>query len=302
MGASGVGLALFTVLCWPAVKNSRQRHQTSVDRVRQMMKQLRHWLPGRRLVLVVDGGCAAVSLALACVKYQVGMVSRLRWDAALYHQPGPQPPGKRGRKPSKGKRQRSLQAWAERSDPPWEDVAVDWYRGQRQHLWGFSHTALWSTPGLPPVEIRVVSVCDPEGKRRMEAFFCTDLQATPVQILEWVLMRWSVEVTVEEARAHLGFGTPRQWSDKAIAHTTPALLAVFSLVTVLALQLSQGGHIPVQATAWYRKAEPTFGDCLVLVRRHLWRAWYAVNSPEAEFVQFPREAFDLLINGLPLAA
>ena len=82
----------------------------------------------------------------------------------------------------------------------------------------------------------------------------------------------------------------------------PALLAVFSLVTVLALQLSQGGHIPVQATAWYRKAEPTFGDCLVLVRRHLWRAWYAVNSPEAEFVQFPREAFDLLINGLPLAA
>jgi hypothetical protein len=72
---------------------------------------------------------------------------------------------------------------------------------------------------------------------------------------------------------------------------------------VLALQLSQGGHIPVQATAWYRKVEPTFGDCLALVRRHLWRAQYSVNSAaEAEFVQFPREAFDLLINNLPLAA
>jgi hypothetical protein len=59
----------------------------------------------------------------------------------------------------------------------------------------------------------------------------------------------------------------------------------------------------VQTTAWYRKAEPTFVDCLALVGRHLWRARYFVNSAaEAEFVQFPREAFDLLITGLPLAA
>ena len=82
-----------------------------------MMRQVRRWLPGRPLVLVVDGGFAAVSLALACVKSQVTMVSRLRWDAALYHPPGPQPPGKRGPKPTKGKRQRSLQAWAERIRP-----------------------------------------------------------------------------------------------------------------------------------------------------------------------------------------
>ena len=80
------------------------------------MRQARRWLPGRPLVLVVDGGFAAVSLALACVKSQVTMVSRLRWDAALYHPPGPQPQGKRGPKPTKGQRQRSLHAWAERSD------------------------------------------------------------------------------------------------------------------------------------------------------------------------------------------
>jgi hypothetical protein len=153
------------------------------------------------------------------------------------------------------------------------------------------------------VEIRFVLVADPEGKLRMEAFVCTDPQATPVQILEWVVMRWSVEVTFEEARAHLGLETQRQWSDLAIARTTPALLAVFSLVTVLALQLSQGGQIPVPVTAWYHKAEPTFADCLVLVRQHLWRARYLVNSaPEPEFVQFPREAFELLLTGLPLAA
>jgi hypothetical protein len=88
--------------------------------------------------------------------------------------------------------------------------------------------ALWYTPGEPPVAIRDVLVADPGGKRRMEAFFCTALEATPVQILAWVVMRWSVGVTFEEARAHLGFETQRQWSEKAIARTTPVLLGLFS--------------------------------------------------------------------------
>jgi hypothetical protein len=296
-------LPFLTALCWPAEKSTRRRHKTRGDWVRQMMKQVRRWLPGRRLVLVVDGGFAAVSLAWACVKSGVVMVSRLRWDAALYHPAGAQPPGKRGPKPLKGKRQRSLQGWAERSDTPWETVEVMWYGGQLKKLWVFSRTALWYTPRLPPVEIRYVLVADPEGKLRMEAFFCTDVQATPVQILQCVVMRWSVEVTFEESRAHLGVETQRQWSEPAIARTTPVLLGLFSLVTVLALRLSAVGGIPVQQTAWYRKAEPTFADCLALVRQHVWRARYLVNStPEAESMQFPPEAFDLLIHGHSLAA
>jgi hypothetical protein len=296
-------LPFLTALGWPAEKVRRRRHKTSVDWVRQMMPQVRRWLPGRRLVLVVDGGCAAVSLALACVKRQVIMVSRLRWDAALDHPPGPQPPGKRGRKPTQGKRQRCLPDWAERSDTPWATVEVDWYGGQRKTLWVFSRTALWYTPGLPPVEIRYVLVADPAGQLRMEAFFCTDVQATPVEILPWVVRRWSVEATVEDARAHLGFETQRQWSETAIARTSPVLLGLFSLVIVLALQRSQGGQIPVSATAWYHKAEPTCADCLALVRRHLWHARYLVKSAvEPEFVQFPRAAFELLRTGLPRAA
>jgi hypothetical protein len=296
-------LPFLTALCWPTAKGTQRRHKTSVDWVRHMMKQARRWLPGRRLVLVVDGGFAAVSLALACVKNKVVMVSRLRWDAALYHPPAPQPPGKRGPKPLKGKRQRSLQDWAERTDTPWETVEVDWYKGERKTLWVFSRIALWYTPGQPPVAIRYVLVADPEGKLRMEAFFCTDLEATLVEILPWVVMRWSVEVTCEEARAHLGFETQRQWSAKAITRTTPVLLGLFSLVTLLALRLSQSMPIPVPTTAWYHKVEPTFADCLALVRQHLWRARYVVkSSPEAEYMQFPREVLDLLSHGVPLAA
>jgi hypothetical protein len=255
-------LPLLTALGWPAEQDSPRRHKTSVDWVRQLMQQGRRWLPERRLVLVVDGGFAAVALALACVQQRVVMVSRLRWDAALYHPPGPQPPGTRGPKATKGRRQRSLQAWAERADTPWETVEVDWYGGQRKAVWVFSHTALWSTRSQPPVAIRSVLVADPEGKLRMEALFCTGLQAHPGQILAWVVMRWSVEVTFEEARAHLGIETQRQWSNRAIARTTPVLLALFSLVTLLALRLSEGGAVPVETTAWYDKPEPTFADCL----------------------------------------
>jgi DDE superfamily endonuclease len=296
-------LPFLTALCWPRKSPHQRRHKTSVDWVRQMMKQVRRWLPQRLLVLVVDGGFAAVALALACVDSQVTMVARLRLDAALYHPPVPLPPGQRGRKPRKGHRQRSLKVWAARSDTPWEELEVDWYGGERKALWVFSRTALWYTPGQTPVAIRFVLVRDPKGKLSDAAFLCTALQATPEQILSWVVMRWSVEVTFEEARAHLGLETQRQWADQAIARTTPVLLGLFSLVTVLALRLSPSGQVPVETTAWYHKAEPTFSDCLTLVRRQLWRARYFVNSASpAEYVQLPREALEVLLNDLPLAA
>lgn len=90
---------------------------------------------------------------------------------------------------------------------------------------------------------------------------------------------------------------------QAIARTTPVLLALFSLVTVLAWQLSPGGQLSAPMTAWSRHSEPTFANGRVLVRWHFWRARYVVNStPEVESMQFPPEVFELLFNGLPLAA
>lgn len=296
-------LPFLTVLCWPPKSRHQRRHKTSVDRVRQMMQQVRRWLPERLLVLVVDGGFAAVALALACTASEVVMVSRMRLDAALYHPPGPHPARKRGQKPTKGPRQRSLKCWATRSDTPWESVVVNWYHGERKPLQVFSRTALWYTSGWAPVAIRFVLVRDPDGRLADAAFLCTDLQATPTQILEWVVMRWSVEVTFEETRAHLGLETQRQWSDPAIARTTPVLFGLFSLVTLLALRLCPTGHVPVETAAWYHKSTATFADCLALVRRYLWRARYCNNSAlHADLVQLPREAFESLLDELPLAA
>ena len=86
-----------------------------------------------------------------------------------------------------------------------------------------------------------------------------------------VRRRWRVEVTFREARDHLGVETQRQWSDRAIARTTPCLLALFSIVALLATRLDRHARLRVSATAWYRKERPTFADTLAAVRRQIWR-------------------------------
>ncbi len=77
-------------------------------------------------------------------------------------------------------------------------------------------------------------------------------------------------VTFEEVRAHLGVETQRQWSDLAIARTTPALLGLFSLVALWMDDLVKAKRIAPQATAWYRKTRLTFIDAIAATRREIW--------------------------------
>jgi hypothetical protein len=110
-------------------------------------------------------------------------------------------------------------------------------------------------------------------------------------------------VTFEEARAHLGIETQRQWSDLAILRTTPLLLGLFSLVTLFAHHLLQGRELPVRQAAWYSKALPTFSDTLACVRQHLWPASISWMSPaEADMVKIPKALFARLTDALAYAA
>ena len=84
-------------------------------------------------------------------------------------------------------------------------------------------TALWYQSPVPPVAIRWVLIRDPQGKYEPMALLCTGQDAAAAQIVEWFVLRWMVEVTLHEVRAHLGVETQRQWADLAILRTTPAL-------------------------------------------------------------------------------
>ncbi len=116
-------------------------------------------------------------------------------------------------------------------------------------------------------------------------------------------LRWQLEVTFEEARAHLGVETQRQWSELAILRTTPALLGLFSLVTLFAHHLLQAQALPVRHAAWYQKPAPTFSDTLAFVRQHLWPSEiFWMSSVKPDVVTIPQALFDRLMDTLTFAA
>ena len=144
---------------------------------------------------------------------------------------------------------------------------------------------------------------DPRGTFEPQAFLSTMQEAAPLQILKWFVTRWRVEVTFEEARANLGMETQRQWSDKAIARTTPVLLALFSIVTLMATRLIETGEVAVRTAAWYEKTQPTFSDALALVRRSVWRSLhFSTSGATAEAVIIPRSLFERFTDALCYAA
>src|SRR5204863_7612371 len=131
-----------------------------------------------------------------------------------------------------------------------------------------SGTALWYHPGKR-VPVRWLLVRDAAGEFEPQGFVCTDPAADPLDVLRWFVRRWSVEVTFAEVRRHLGVETQRQWSDLAIARTTPALLGLFSLVTLWADRIKGEQGVLPNRVRWYPKADPTFSDALALVRLEL---------------------------------
>ena len=148
--------------------------------------------------------------------------------------------------------------------------------------------------------MRWVLIRDPLQHYDPVALLCTNSTYAPEQIIEWFVRRWSMEVTFEESRAHLGVETQRQWSDLAILRSTPALLGLFSWVTLVAHTLFQTQAPPTQPSAWYVKPLPTFTDALAAVRHLLWfhPLTFCMSPAPPDIVKVPRPLFDRLVNSL----
>ena len=144
--------------------------------------------------------------------------------------------------------------------------------------------------------VRWVLVRGPADAFDPQALLCTDLDAEPAEVIGWFVRRWSVEVTFAEARRHLGVETQRQWSDAAVARTTPALLGLFSLVTLRAADLHARGVLTHRRTPWHPKETPTFSDALAAVRRSLWAeaAGFPASPRAADRVEVPQTLLDRL--------
>lgn len=280
-----------------------RRHKSLVDWARQMILQLCRWLPDRRLIIVFDLTYTGQRL-LDAVRSRVTVVAQMRLDSGLYDPPPPRLPGRRGRSRKVGGRQPSLNDRLADPRTPWSRVRASFWYGRREiDLDLATGTALWYYHGSPAVPIRWVLVRDPQGKLPPRAFLCTDPSMDASAIVQLYVRRWCIEVTFEEARRHLGIQTQRQWSDRAIARTTPCLLGLFSIVTLVAHRLHEARLLRVQSSAWYAKTIPTFSDALAAVRRHLWASAYFSHSPlSPDCASIPAPVLERLTNLLAYAA
>jgi hypothetical protein len=300
-------LPFLTVLAPSARWSEAQgkRHKTLTDRARQAILQTKRWLGERRVVVVADSSFAALEL-IAAVRRHVCLITRLRLDASLFEPAPKRRPGQSGRPRLKGKRLPKFSAVLADPNTAWTRVTMDeWYGGQRRTLDYVSGIAVWYASGLPPAKIRWVLVRDPSGERDPQAFLCTDLDLEPMAILGRFVFRWRIETTFQEVREHLGVETQRQWSDLAILRTTPALLGLYSLITIWAHGLMAVPDTAVRPhpAAWYKKSQPTFSDAIAAVRRVLWTPQdFSISRPQTESVEIPVGLLNRFVETLCLAA
>jgi len=231
-------------------------------------------------------------------------VGALLLEAALYEPAPVRRAGQMGRPRKKGKRLPTLERVAADRQTKWQEVTVhDWYGAPQRVVEVVTGMCVWYHTGMPAVPSRWVVIRDPQEKFETQALLSTQLAATPQQILAWFVRRWQMEVTFEEARAHLGMETPRQWSEKAIARTTPCLLGLYSFVSLLAARLLKGQALPARREAWYAKQHTTFSDTMAFVRRWLWsQQHFQMSNIGSGVIKVPRALFERLTETLCYAA
>ena len=300
-------LPFLTALC-PSERYHQQRgqrHKTLPEWAGQVIGLIHRWLPRREVVVVADSSYAVLALLKQVGETAgVSLITRLRLDAALYDPAPPRAPRQNGRPRKKGARRPTLQQVLSDPQTQWSTVRVNnWYGGGAREVEICTDTAVWYHTGLPPVALRWVLIRDPQGEFEPQALLSTQLAYTPTQILAWFVRRWTMEVTFEEARAHLGLETQRQWNDWAIGRTTPALFGLYSLVALMAHPVLQTETRVVRTAAWYAKVRPTFSDALAVVRRELWSAsHFTMSESHAEMVKIPRSLFERLTETVCYAA
>lgn len=301
------GLPFLTVLA-PSeryyAEERKRGHQRLADRAWQAIHLIMRWLPKRTVIFVADSSFAVLDLLyLVSTTPGASLITRLRLDAQLYEPAPKRKKGQKGRPRVKGKRKPSLQKKLESRRTKWSSVKVDWYGEKDREIEIYSETAVWYKSGSVPVPIRWVLIRDPQGKFESQALLSTNLNHSPQQVVEIFIRRWRVEVTFEEARAHLGIESQRQWSNLAIARTTPILFGLFSLITLMATKLINAQAMPVRTAAWYEKERPTFSDAIALVRRCLWsNCHFSMSGRNIDHAKIPRSLMERFIDTLCYAA
>ncbi len=301
-------LPFFTVLAPSERYNQqhRRRHKTLPDWGRQMIRQLRRWLPGRMLVVVADSTYAVLEL-LACAARMIEpvvIVTRLRLDAALYDPAPVRKPGTTGRPRKKGARQSTLAQRLADPETVWQRITVAWYGGTTRTVELASATAVWYHNGLPPVAIRWVLIRDPASGSSIPKRFCAPISRLRLKP-SWSGLFCDGNWKSLFMRSVLIWAWRRSGNGPILPSCAPPLPCSRSFLwsPSLLISCSRVSLCLFAAAAWYTKALPTFSDTLALVRQHLWPVTLSYLSPaKADMIEIPRALFERFIQTLAFAA
>ena len=278
----------------------KRPHRTPAQLMCQLLRVMRMWFPGRRLIFVGDSGYGTHEVARFCHRHRLGLtlVSKLHPDANLFEPPPPY--SGKGRPRVKGRAlPKPRQAAAEARRLRRRTVA--WYGGGTRRVGTLSGDGHWYKSGAGLVPIRWVFVRDRDGTHRDEYFFSTDPTLDPATIIETYTARWNLETTFQEMRAWLGLETTRGWCRRTVLRVAPCLFGLYTATALLYRALPEekrSGRVE-----WPGKTGVTFSDALMAVRRWLWREWVFPQVGLAPVVQkLPGSVQELLLCGLAPAA
>ena len=256
--------------------HAERDRRTKLELLREMIGLVAEWAGERTIYLEVDSAYAGRTI-LEERPTNVEVVSRLRLDAALWAPAPKRRPGRKGRPRRRGARLPTPQQIAARCRW-WQTVLIGIY-GRAVTTQVRTVRALWYS-ALRDQPVRIVVVRDPSGKRRDEAFFCTDLSVDAVFILEAYARRWCLEVTFHDTKQSLGLADPQCQTPRAVQRTAPFAFLVYDLVLLWFAEHAHAAAAPVwPVRPWYRhKTAPSFPDMLETLRRAGWQTAFSESS------------------------
>ena len=248
---------------------ARTARPTKLELAHEMIAVVAGWAEQRTIYVVADSLYVGRTM-LEQRPERVHVISRLRMDAALWTRPPERRPGQQGRPRRRGERLPPPHAMAA-TRRCWHHLPLTLY-GRQVSVQAFSVTALWYV-ALRDQPVRIAVVRDPSGRRRDEAFFCTDLTASVGFILQSYAHRWTLEVAFRDGKQHLGFEDPQSQTAQAVRRTAPMAFIVYGLVLLWAANRARAGvGVGWIDRPWYRrKSAPSFLDMITAVRSEAWR-------------------------------
>lgn len=275
-------------------RTPRAQYRKRTELAAELLHLVLDALPDDRPVHVVGDAEYACQTLVRSLPPHVHFTGPMTMDAALYAKPKPYRAV--GRPPVKGKRLASPEKLARSRSTPWRTITASIY-GRKVSIQVKTCDALWYTVAGTRL-VRMVLTRDPTGRLRDRAYFSTDTNRSAPDILRVFSFRWEIEVAFRNTKQTLGLQDaqngwwrraahaprPRQRAGpnpkgqrgmRAIEHTLPIGFLAYALVLLWYFQHgnpTQDVALARREAPWYaQKAEPSFADMLVAIRRSIWK-------------------------------